>query len=365
MKLSQPKSARVINTSRVLCTLRREGSLSKTDLARALDLNKVSTGEIVDDLLAKGLLCETGKVKTENGRCPTNVEIVKDARYVLCVDIGSKNVTVALCNLLGEIVKIERIPTMTEDTVEQFCVGLIKSCLRTMKLVDQTKIMGIGVAVAGRISIDQKVIISCHYLPWKNIAIADVLKNNLHIETSVFSTSEALVCAEKIYCESSMVSSQPLMYLDWGDHISMAVVVDGKVVINNCDFGHVRVASTGICVCGEIGCLETICATWALSQDKEARLKNLWDKIPENCLPAMAKALTIASQVTGSSRVIVSGEGATIPNEGLKYLQDTCSKLSIERSALGEKANILGCAEFTLDLYFYQRTMLDEMKSWM
>ena len=56
MKLSQPKSARTINTARVLGCLRTHKNLSKAETARVLDLNKVSTGEIVDDLISEGLV---------------------------------------------------------------------------------------------------------------------------------------------------------------------------------------------------------------------------------------------------------------------------------------------------------------------
>ena len=88
MKLSQPKSARTINTARVLASLRTTPGLSKADLARDLGLNKVSTGEIVDDLISQGLVKETGKVESTNGRRPTSLAIVPDAKYVLSVDIG-------------------------------------------------------------------------------------------------------------------------------------------------------------------------------------------------------------------------------------------------------------------------------------
>lgn len=364
MKLSQPKSARVINTSRILCELRKNGCLSKADLARNLNLNKVSTGEIVEDLISLGFVREAGKVEVENGRKPTTVEIVKDARYILAIDIGSRTVTVALCNLVGEIIKIERIPTDVHTTVEQFCVGIFKSCARTLKLVDETQLMGIGITVSGKISIDGKVILSCSYLPWKNIAIADVLEQNLHVSATVVSTGEALICAEKIYNPKGLVSSKPIMYLDWGDHISMSVVTDGKVAINNSDFGHLRVANTGICVCGEIGCLETVCATWALSGDSSVRLKNLWNKCNSNVINAMAKALNTARQVVGSDRIIISGEGASIPDDKLNELQSLCEKATLERSVLGEKANITACAESALDCFLYKSTMLDEISAW-
>ena len=88
MKLSQPKAARTINSARVFGCLRTHENLSKAEIARILDLNKVSTGEIVDDLIRQGLVEETGKMESANGRRPTCLSIVADAKYVLSVDIG-------------------------------------------------------------------------------------------------------------------------------------------------------------------------------------------------------------------------------------------------------------------------------------
>lgn len=67
MKLSQPKAARTINIARVLGALRTQSNLSKAEIARVLDLNKVSTGEIVDELISEGLVVETGKIRSERG----------------------------------------------------------------------------------------------------------------------------------------------------------------------------------------------------------------------------------------------------------------------------------------------------------
>ena len=67
MKLSQPKAARTINSARVFGCLRTHENLSKAEIARILDLNKVSTGEIVDDLIRQGLVEETGKMESASG----------------------------------------------------------------------------------------------------------------------------------------------------------------------------------------------------------------------------------------------------------------------------------------------------------
>lgn len=356
MKLSQPKSARIINTCRVLNELRRNNRLSKSELARILDLNKVSTGEIVQDLIGKGIVRETGKLEVANGRRPTILEIVKDSRFVLCVDIGSRIITTALCNLFGETVRLERIPCNTEISVEEFCAQILKSCVRSSKLVEDGRILGIGITISGKISLDEKTILFCPYLPWQNIYIADVFEKAMHLETVVTTSVSSLVAAEKLKNAKALVSSQPVLYIDWGDHISLAIVSAMNVVGTNVDFGHMAVTDRKT--------LEDYCASWAISSVNGEKLRHLWDDIPEEALEYMAKALMIAKSVTGSDRVIFGGESSTIDMSCLGRIRRECSGLTIEKSALGEKANITAAAESALDRFFYQSGVLDEMRSW-
>ncbi|MGP1418363.1 MAG: MarR family transcriptional regulator, partial [Sphaerochaetaceae bacterium] len=96
MKLSQPRSARSINTCRVLNLIRSEKGLSKAELSRKMGLNKVSVGEIVDKLVSQGIVKEAGKLESSNGRRPMSLELSKDSRFALGVDIGPKTSMIAL-----------------------------------------------------------------------------------------------------------------------------------------------------------------------------------------------------------------------------------------------------------------------------
>ena len=51
-----PQSARYLNELRALDVLFREGRMSRADLARALGLNRSTTGSIIANLLAEALV---------------------------------------------------------------------------------------------------------------------------------------------------------------------------------------------------------------------------------------------------------------------------------------------------------------------
>jgi len=366
MRLSQPKAARTINTARVLSALRTGSDLSKAEIARILNLNKVSTGEIVDELISDGLVTETGKMESANGRRPTCLSIVPEARYVLSVDIGSRNTTVALCNMLAEPVNFERIPTNTSvKKVEEFCVEIIKSCIRVIRLADRSRILGAGISVGGKVSDDGRTIISCPYLPWKDIPIADAFEQVLKVQTVARNSTYALVDAERFASAGTdlLSSEEPILYIEWGDSISMALVCGDRVFGGANNFAHLKASPKGLCSCGKIGCLQANVTAWALSGNSDMHLKDLWSRVDDDVLQAMANAIEMSTEVTGSDKVIISGEGATITDSCLEKLRSFCPRHQVLRSMLGEKANTMAAAEIALDRWVYMTSVLEKVKT--
>ncbi len=364
MKLSQPKSARTINKARVLGAIRRDENLSRAELSRILELNKVSVGEIVECLVSEGFIEEVGKLDSLNGRKATALKLIPSSSFVLSVDIASRNTTVALCDLMANPVKFERFPTNTKVKVEEFCVGIIKSCIRVMKLVDSSKVLGVGITVLGLISDDSSIILECPYLPWKNIPLAEAFEQVLKLKACIRNSTAALVLAERIVSGVAFLeSNRPVMYLNWGDNVNLAFIQNGKVFADYNGFGHLKMAQTGLCWCGDIGCLESVVSAWALSNNGEDHLMELWPNVSREALDSLGKALVLASKVTGSTKVIIGGEGSTIPQTYKKVLEECCSGLSFELSHLGDRANMIAAAEVALDEWIYMTSLLEEVKN--
>lgn len=364
MKLSQPKSARTINKARVLGAIRRDENLSRAELARLLELNKVSVGEIVEDLVSEGFVEEVGKLESSNGRKATALKLIPDSSFVLSVNIESRNTTISLCDLKANPIRFERIPTNTKVKVEEFCVGIIKSCIRVMKLVDSSKVIGAGITVSGRISEDSAIILECPYLPWKNIPLAEAFEQVLKLKACIRNSTTALVLAERFVSSKDFLESKgPVMYLNWGDNVNLAFIQNGKVFADYNGFGHLKMAQTGLCWCGDIGCLEAVVSAWALSNNGEAHLKELWPTVSQEALETLGKALILASKVTGSTKVIIGGEGSTIPSSYKKIIEKCCNGLSFELSNLGERANMIAAAEVALDEWVYMTSLLEEVKN--
>lgn len=364
MRLSQPRSARLVNRIRILDLLRAGGVLSKAEIARRLALNKVSTGEIVDALVEEGVVREAGKLATANGRRPTALELVPGSRYALSAAIGPRTTETALFDLRLGVKRFERVPTAVGGSVEDFCVGLIRSLARTVRLAPEGKVLGVALTAPWVVSEDGRKVGGCGFLPWDDIEIAEAVQRSIGLPVVLAGSLEALVTAEDL----GGLAGKAVLYIDWGETITAALVRNKSIFSLNQGFGHLKVSDTGLCVCGRIGCLEASASSWALGGGREAGLRDLWAEGGAlRAVQAMGRALAIAEEATGFDAAVIGGQGGSIPDGLLRRLADAflaSRRLStpapaLVRSSLGDRAETAAAASCALDRLFFHTSFLD------
>jgi len=374
MQFSTPSSARTINRLRVLNLLAREGEFSRADIARRLTLNKPSTIKIVEQLLQEGLVEEKGKAKTANGRRPTTLALQQGSRLVLGVELGSKNTCFTLSDLLGNVLRFERIPTPNKQDAQEHGLTIIKTCLK-MSRITKTPIAGITVATSAQISNDSLSILRHDHWPWENVPLANAISEYTQIPAILVHSMRAMVEAEQWFAGEDEKS---FLYVNWGEHISGALVQDNTIVGEKSRFGHLPVRQTGLCRCGGIGCLETVAAGWALSerfagtsvkdlaQSQDPKVVQALQEAAE----AMGIALTSASAITGCNKIILGGGVSNLPDHYISLLQQyyqqhthhSLANIPVVRSQLKDRSTVLGSVAVALDRWVFQRRMLQTMQ---
>lgn len=372
MKFSDPASARTINRLRVLNLLRTEGTMSRADIARALDLNKPSTGEIVASLIEEGLLQEGGKVETKGGRKPTAITLNHDVATVLGVELGSMSTAFSLSDLKGNILRYERLPTPAEPDAKEWGQRIIKTCMK-LTANSPSSTAGIVIATAASISEDQKTIVAHERWPWKDIPLAEAIEHHTKLPTIIVHSAEAMVRAEQHFggeeCDS-------LFYVNWAQHINAAWVNQTAITSERSKFGHLTISSTGLCRCGGIGCLETVASGWALKElsgglsAKQLNQQGPSNPLLEEASKAMGVALVSAASITGAQKIILGGGIANLDDHYLTiiknhYVQHAHHELvetPIVRSALEEHSSSLGAVAVALDQWVFKHSILKALQ---
>lgn len=375
MKFSQPTAAREVNRLRVLNLLAGASDYSRADIARILDLNKPSTSEIIEQLLNEGIVEETGKKTTATGRRPTSIHLKSDSLLVLGVDMGSRNTSIGLSDLKGNLLRFERFPTNLRPKVEELCRDVIKSCMKMAKLTS-LPIAGITVAVNGVLSEDKQVLVSNDIWDWRDVPLAQAIETNTKIPTSLVNNVEAMVNAHTWFSEEP---SENFLFINWAEHIGCAWVSKNLITSEHTQFGHLPIAGTGLCRCGNIGCLETVAAGWAISERHMSKSVKQISQAPSdleredliNACQSMAMALIAASAITGCDKIVLGGGIANLEDEYLQHLiafyrqhaHSRRSQIPIVRSPLKEKAGLMGSIATALDTWVFKRSLLNLVKS--
>ncbi|MDD4258523.1 MAG: ROK family protein [Sphaerochaetaceae bacterium] len=385
MQFSQPATARAINRLRVLNIIAKHQGLSRADVARDLALNKVSTSEIVDKLVEEGMVEETGRRQTGAGRPPTQLAILKDAKAVISIDVGIRNTSVALVNMAGDILRYERYPTEVKPAPEVLTATIIRNANKILaRMKDPSIIAGMAVSLNGTIEPATGTVLSIPHWEWEHVPLNVALSRHIQFPVIVENNVKAMVTGERWF--GSIKDSHSLFYINWGEHIGATWVTDGKAVKNDCQFGHLPIARTGLCRCGAIGCLETIAAGWALAaqgsahtNEQDITVKQLCgraqfdpfiDALIRKACDAMANAFIHAAAILRPDEILIGGGISALPEPYMQSIIDTfneraskriSSSTIVRKASLGDRAGLLGTAAVALDEFIFRRTLLEQL----
>ena len=280
MDFSRPDNARTINRLKVLSELRK-GACSKAELSRRLDINKVSIGEICSKMTEEGLIESTGKDLSAPGRPGTLLSINSRAGRVFSIEDGGKSFSVAVSDLLGRILRYERLPK--GDAFQDQLLRLIEK----MSAGD-ARIYGAAIASETETGIS---------LPFPSVRITH---------------SEAEAEAEV----ARLGDLESFLFISWSGSIA-ATIRKREMMIPLPDFPHMKAQKEGNCSCGGQGCLEAAASGRHLLETTGAEsyrslLGNaVYTDAIKRALRPMAAALAEAVQALSASSVIITGRMAS------------------------------------------------------
>ncbi len=340
MDFSRPDNARTINRLKVLSELRM-GACSKAELSRRLDINKVSIGEICSKMTEEGLIESAGKDLSAPGRPGTLLSINSKAGRVFSIEDGGKSFSVAVSDLLGRILRYERLPK--GDAFQDQLLRLIEK----MSAGD-ARIYGAAIASETETGIS---------LPFPSVRITH---------------SEAEAEAEV----ARLGDLESFLFISWSDCIA-ATIRKREMMIPLPDFPHMKAQKEGNCSCGGQGCLEAAASGRHLLETTGAEsyrslLGNaVYTDAIKRALRPMAAALAEAVQALSASSVIITGRMAMMSDEMYAYLQTMVSSLlpparsdvTIYRSSAGENGAREGTALKALDTFFYNTELLSRLRA--
>ncbi|MGQ9555169.1 MAG: ROK family protein [Anaerolineae bacterium] len=247
--------------------IRQRGTTSRAEIVSATGLSKATVSSIVAELLAAGLVQETGIVSAAIGRPRVLLEMVPDAFLALGGELSDDECRVVLTNVRAE--PLARATHHVSDSSADALLQVLDEAVHeVIRGVDASCILGLGVAIPGIVHPPSGLVSYSVIINWENVPLGEKLAQRFPWRrVGVFSRGHAATWGEYRHGAGQGVSN--LAYVRAGTGIGLGLVLNGSLYVGDIygagGIGHTTVQPDGeLCRCGNRGCLETVASTGAL-----------------------------------------------------------------------------------------------------
>jgi len=256
------------------------GGISRSELARQLNLTRAAVTTIINDFIDDGLVRETGKGPTTGRRRPILLEINPQRGYLVGVDLGATHLSLLVTDFAAHVVNELETPFDIRRNPEE-CLQKVDGALSEtlakaqLRLEDMT---AIGVGVPGPVEAAAGKVIAPPIMPgWHNYPIRSVLQERWGRPVSLNNDAELGALGE--WAQGAGRAERYLAYIKVGTGIGAGMLLDGKIYrgVSGCagEIGHIAIRDNGpLCACGSHGCLEALAGGSAIAAKAAAAVKS-------------------------------------------------------------------------------------------
>lgn len=373
---------RRLNRSAVLDLIRERSPISRSEIARQLNMSMPTVMRVVDKLQDEDLVRRSGDSEVTGGRPGSLLEFNADGYAVLGLDLGGTKMFGTVADLGGNIqTEIYRPWESNEpdQALEQVC-ALIYDLLSRPR-PPQQQIRGIGVGAPGVTLFESGVVTWAPSLGWRNLPLKDILAGRFGLPVVVENDVNLAALGEYGFGAARQASSAACIAVGTG--IGAGIVIDRKIYRGfNQSAGEVGYLPPDVSYLGRrydsFGALESIAsgsgverrarlllqkldlplpAQGPSAEDvfKAARLGQGWAlQVVDETVDYLAFAVAVISAVLDPEVIVLGGGMARsadmLIDPILKKLEGVIpARPNLVPSSLGFRAAVLGAIMLVLD----------------
>lgn len=268
---SSPASLRRTHRGMVMSLIQAEPGIARAEIARALGFSEMAATRIVRELVDADIVEEIAPDAEDDarpeprkrlGRPKIGLRIRGDGLYAGGITVSAYHSEVTLCDANGGLRARREIPYLVSDDIGETAraYGRELSVLIAEAGIDPGRIVGVGVALAARTSLDRNEIVRSDYFGWGSDdgAFERELRGALRLPIRIDNISNALAMGEMRFGVARGLSDFVLVHV--ATLIGAAVMTGGTLVRGKAGvsgmIGHFRSEpSAHRCVCGRQDCL--------------------------------------------------------------------------------------------------------------
>ena len=269
-----------LNSIKVLDLVRNSDGISRADIAKKSGLSAPTASRIVESLIDEGLIQEVGTGISTGGRRPTLLKFSGDENFIIGIDMGTTNIYGVVTNLDAKIMAEAKRSTHVEE-------GFFSIMDRTSAIIDelkrhlgskQSRLFGIGMAVAGLINREKNIVEFSPDFHWHNVDILGALTPKYKIPIIFDNVTRVMALGELHYGAGRQFRNFICVNVGYG--IGGGIIIDGKPLYGPYgmagELGHITLDknSTVQCDCGNFGCLEALASGHAIARSAQSEMES-------------------------------------------------------------------------------------------
>ena len=283
-----------VTKSKIVNYIINHKATSKVELSKDLNISMPTVLSNVKELLAGGIVIETGEYESTGGRKAKKISINPAYRYAVGIRITAKHIGFVLVNMKYEIEKYERI-RLEFSTNTSYYSKIREELEAFLKDVEnRERILGIGISIPGIVNLENRMLVKSHALQLENYSL-NFLEQVFSLPVYFENDANAAMRAEDLNRYKNA------LYLSLNNTLGGAFCIDGKLIQGENqkagEFGHMILVPEGKqCYCGKLGCADAYCAASALTdktcqtleqfmkslENKETKAEGLWQEYLKN-----------------------------------------------------------------------------------
>jgi predicted NBD/HSP70 family sugar kinase len=253
----------------VFATVLARGTLSRAQIAQALDTSASTVTKAVTPLIADGYLEEVEPAPVPAlGRPSMGLRVQKDRHAVVGIKVRQDRLIGVVTDLRTDVLDYREVPleTHSPDATLKAVAELARDLAASDRAMDDY-VLGLGVSISGHVDAAQQTSRYSALLGWHDVEISSRLLARTGLPTVVSNDVNALAVGERWFGEGRGCDSFAVVTVGTG--IGSGLFLNGRLHTGVTglagEIGHVPVQPGGPrCNCGKRGCLEAIASFGAI-----------------------------------------------------------------------------------------------------
>jgi predicted NBD/HSP70 family sugar kinase len=221
---------KAMNRNLILNIVRREGSLSRTQLTEVSGLSVGAVSQIINDLIENNWILEVGEGDYTGGRRQVLLRLNPTAGYAIGLKLMEKRVVCTVTDFEGQMLHYQGHSFDISDlSPEGTTRALVEIVNLTMSEVgfERGQMFGVGIGLAGVVYSHAGVVHYSPFLGWRNVPLADMVSLQLGIPVYVENDVNTLTLSEHLFGAGRHQSH--FIVVTVGRGIGMGIVINGQI----------------------------------------------------------------------------------------------------------------------------------------